>query len=157
MSRITAEQLNAFIIPSVEIIEGLAKIPAQVGILRRQEWTIPPDTLIILIGLRGDLNGDILFQFDPLILTQILQSLIGNVPFSHSDPIYLDAMGEVANIIAGNATGRLEALGFQTTITPPHVLTGEDIKQRITGKEGIVIPIRSTMGEIGLSLFLEKK
>lgn len=161
MKGITADQLNAFVTPSVEVMEKLARISTAVGTLRKQRCIIPPDTLLVLIGVEGDLNGEIVFQFDTPILKEILTSLLGETPSSLIDPICLDAMGEVANIIAGNATGKLEGLGLRTTITPPRVLIGRDLsgplKNRIDEKEVVVIPLHSAHGEIGISIFLEKE
>jgi chemotaxis protein CheX len=154
--RITAAELNAFITPAVEVLEKLARISAEVGTLQRQPATIPGDTLVILIGLEGDLEGTIVFQFDQPVLKKILASLLGNLPDSLNHPICLDAMGEVANIIAGNATGRLEELGLRTTITPPKVLTGEEGNQWTTEKEGMVIPLNNVFGQIGICTFLQK-
>lgn len=154
--RLTAEQLNAFVTPSVEVLEKLASISAEVGALRRQPSAIPVDTLIILIGLEGDLEGTVVFQFSRPVLKKILTSLLGNLPPSLNDPICLDAMGEVANIIAGNATGRLEGLGLRTTITPPKVLTGTAGNHWTAEREGITIPLNSPLGEMGICTFLKK-
>jgi len=73
-----------------------------------------------------------------------------------TDRICFDALGELANIIAGNATGRMESLGLHVTITPPQILTWNEVNHGIIDHEGVVIPLKSTWGEIGISLFLEK-
>ena len=154
--RITAAELNAFIAPAVEVLEKIASISAEVGPLERQPASISVDTPIILIGLVGDLEGMIVFQFDRPVLKKILTSLLGNLPESFDHPICLDAMGEVANIIAGNATGRLEELGLRSTITPPQVQTGKEGHQWTAEKEGLIIPLVSVFGKIGICTFLQK-
>jgi chemotaxis protein CheX len=154
--RITAAELNAFVTPAVEVLEKLASISTEVGTLSRQPSSIPVDILIILIGLEGDLEGTVVFQFDRPVLMKILTSLLGSLPASLTDPLCLDAMGEVANIIAGNATGRLEELGLRTTITPPIVLTGEEGNHWTANREGMIIPLNSAVGKIGICTFLQK-
>jgi chemotaxis protein CheX len=154
--RITAAELNAFITPAVEVLEKLASISTEVGTLQRQPASIPVDALIILIGLEGDLEGTVVFQFDRPVLKKILTSLLGNPPASLNDPTCLDAIGEVANIIAGNATGRLEELGLRTRITPPRVVTGEEGSQWTSEGGGINIPLASTLGNVGICTFLQK-
>lgn len=154
--RITAAELNAFVTPAVEVLEKLARISTEVGPLERQPSAISVDTPIILIGLEGDLQGVVVFQFDRPVLKKMLTALLGNLPASFNEPLCLDAMGEVANIIAGNATGRLEELGHRTTITPPEVLTGKEGGSWTAGKEGIVIPLNSEVGKIGICTFLQK-
>jgi len=153
--RITADELNSFVTSSVEVLEKLARISTQVGTLRRQQWSIPLDRLIIVIGIEGDLYGRVVFHFDPLVLERILASMLGTPTPPLTDPICLDTLGEVANIIAGNATGRMEALGLQIAITPPQVLIWKDVSQEVPEHEGIVVPLKSTWGEIGVSIFLE--
>ncbi len=156
MRKPTADQLNAFVGPSIEVLEKLARISAQVGTLRRQRWSIPLDRPVIAIGVEGDLDGRVVFLFDPPVLERILTALLGTPLPPLTDPICFDALGEVANIIAGNATGRLESLGYHMTITPPQILTWEDVNHGMIENEGLVIPLKSAWGEIGVSLFLER-
>jgi chemotaxis protein CheX len=154
-NRITAAQLNAFVTPSIDVLEKLARISTRLGTLRRQQWSIPPETLVILIGISGGLNGTIAFQFDPPVLKQILNNMLGTPISPLTDYICWDVLGEISSMIVGNATGHLEALGLRVTITPPRVLTGEQASLLITQKEGIVIPLHSALGEIGLCVFFE--
>ncbi len=154
-NRITAAQLNAFVRPSIDVLEKLVRISTRVGTLRHQRWSIPPDTLVVLIGIHGDLNGTMAFQFDLPVLKQILNNMIRPPVPPLTDSLCWDAMGEVANMIAGNTTGQLEALGLRTMITPPQVLTGEQASRLITRTEGIVIPLQSDLGEIGIGVFFE--
>ncbi len=154
--RITAAELNAFVTPAVEVLEKIASISAEIGPLQRQPASVAVETLLVLIGLEGDLEGTVVFQFDRPVLKQILTALLGTLPPLLNDPICLDAMGEVANIIAGNATGRLEKLGLRTTITPPQVLTGEEGAHWTSEKEGVIIPLNSASGKIGICTFLQK-
>jgi CheY-specific phosphatase CheX len=137
-------------------LEKIASISAEVGPLQRQPASISVDTPIILIGWLGDLEGMVVFQFDRPVLSKILTALLGHLPDSLDHPLCLDAIGEVANIIAGNATGRLEELGLRTTITPPQVQTGKEGRQWTAEKEGIIIPLNSVFGKIGICTFLQK-
>ncbi len=150
MERITADQLNAFVVSSVDVLEKLVHLPTRVGSLRCQPWTIPLDTLVILICLQGDLNGRVVFQFDRPVLRQLLTSLSGGGMPALTDPLCVDALGEVSNVFAGNATGRLESLGLKVTITPPQVLTGKQASALMAGKNGIITPLNSAWGEIGI-------
>jgi chemotaxis protein CheX len=154
--RISADQLNAFVTASLDVLERLARLSASVGSVRLQRWNMPSDALVILIGLEGDLCGQVVFEFDPPVIRQLIRVLLGADLSSLNDPLCRDALGEVANMIAGNTTGRLEALGLKTTITPPLVLTGEEAAMRIPKEEGVVIPIRSGEGEIGICTFLRR-
>ena len=153
---ITEAQLNAFVGPSIEVLEKLARISTEVGTLRRQRWSIPLERFVIAVGVEGDLNGQVVFLFDPPVLERILTAMLGSPRPPLTDPICCDALGEVANIIAGNATGRMESLGLRITITPPQILTWKEVNRGITDNEGIVIPLKSAWGEIGISLFIEK-
>lgn len=156
MRKPTAAQLNAFVSPSIEVLEKLARISTEVGTLRRQRWAIPLDRLVIAIGVEGDLKGRVVFLFDPPVLERILTALLGAPLPPLTDPICLDALGEVANMIAGNATGRMESMGFHITITPPQILTWSEVNHGMIENEGVVIPLNSSWGEMGISLFLEK-
>jgi CheY-specific phosphatase CheX len=153
--RITAEQLNAFVVPAVEVLEKLGRISAQVGTLRRECLSIPLDGLVIVIGIDGDLVGKVVFLFDPPIFVQILNTVLGPPVPLLTDPICWDAMAEVANMIVGNATGRMETLGLRVNINPPQILTWKEVSRWMPDNEGIVIPLKCNLGEIGIAVFLQ--
>lgn len=154
--QLDAKQLHAFVDPTMKVLEKLAKISCRVESARHEQLTLREETPAILIELMGDINGALIFQFDPSIMRQILVEMLGTADPIPTDPDSYDALCEFANIVAGNATGKLESMGFRTTISTPQVLNGGTGPDRLGGREGVKIPLTSQFGEIGICNFWEK-
>ncbi len=79
----------------------------------------------IHIGVVGDLTGDIIYRFPKQTTLEIVRIMSG-MDFSELDAFVASALGEVANIISGNAMTILSQQQLTCDILPPRVLLGDD-------------------------------
>jgi chemotaxis protein CheX len=71
------------------------------------------------------------------------------------DALARSAIGELANMVTGTATGILSNEGMNTDITPPSIIFGEDILFLISSVQTIAIQIQSSAGMIEVNIGLE--
>ena len=110
------------------------------------------DTAII-IRVTGESEGSVLLSME-----RGTALCVGNVmngrPADATGEVDSDALGEIANIVAGNATSALNDMGFEFPITPPVVVGRGGPPLPTDDVEVFQIPIRTNCGEITMNVLL---
>lgn len=75
----------------------------------------------IVIGLTGDLAGEILYRFPKQTTLEMVKIMCG-MEIDEIDEFVTSAMGEIANIISGNAVTGLSEQNIICDILPPKVM-----------------------------------
>ncbi len=101
------------------------------------------DNLIGIIGLSGTAQGNIAIKFPAETAMAIVGSLVGT-NFSEIDSSVVDGVGELVNIIAGNAKAKIR--GHRISISLPTVLRGGIHKLTAPTIAYITIPFKSDKG-----------
>jgi len=106
-----------------------------------------------IIGIAGDTRGVVVVSFPEETAKEMVGRLVGR-KITDLDEDVVDSIGEVVNIIAGNAKKGLE--DYRLSISLPTVITGP--AHRISWPAGIPIigiPFKTSAGRIHLSVGLE--
>ncbi len=107
-----------------------------------------------IIGIAGEARGLVVLSF-PAALAQELTSLLTGSSKTETDEDVTDTVGELVNIIAGNAKKGLEE--FRLLISLPSIVQGHH--HQVTWPSGpipiITIPFSTTKGYFSLSVGLE--
>jgi chemotaxis protein CheX len=97
-----------------------------------------------IIGFSGDVIGSMVISLQSGTAVSIASAFAG-VEVEAESPDFSDAIGELANMIAGGAK---KDLGGRATITCPTVVMGEGLRTaRLHGVPCIVIPCSTAAGE----------
>jgi chemotaxis protein CheX len=156
---VRAEYVNAFLVPSVEVLQKMARTRVRVGKIERLTRPLAGDALSIIIGLSGNLSGSVILtsgrEVAWALACRIMREELG--PDAQED--VLAVLSELANTIVGNATGHLYQLGVSGGITPPTVIMGSGVSfDFFDGTEGVLVPLETEFGclEMVVSLAREK-
>ncbi len=109
--------------------------------------------VIVAVKISGDPEGDLLLTMDNATALRIC-SLMAGASCDALTPENLDALVELGNMIAGNAVGVLNDLGFDLSIHPPEVLVRSPLSPSYHGREALRIPLLSRCGEVAVNVFL---
>ncbi len=74
----------------------------------------------VVIGITGDLNGEVRYSFPPDTSLEIVKMMSG-MEFTEIDEFVTSALGEIANIISGNAVTGLSGDHIICDILPPKI------------------------------------
>ena len=77
------------------------------------------DDLAVIIGVSGGLEGNVLYGFSEDSAQAIVSVMVGEPISSINDELALSAIGEIGNMITGNAAACLAQLGYMCNISPP--------------------------------------
>ncbi len=148
-----AEYVNAFLVPSVRVLEKMVRTSVRVGKPRRVEGLGLSDSVSILIGLQGRLNGSVLLTAPKDVALAICERMLG-APAAESGEVRA-VLAELANTIVGNATGHLYDLGIREGITPPAVMEGPEVTLEFgNGVESVLLPLETEVGRLELLVSL---
>jgi chemotaxis protein CheX len=106
-----------------------------------------------IIGLAGETRGAIVLSFDRSTALKV-SGKFANREFNAITSDVIDSVGELVNIIAGNA--KKDLLDFKINISLPGVITGKSYKVSWpTGIPVITIPFESEYGNFTLNVSLK--
>ncbi len=107
-----------------------------------------------LIGLAGETTGAVVLSFSHDMALKVV-SLMTGTKYAFLGSEVLDGVGELVNIIAGNAKKDLN--DFRISISLPGVITGNNY--RINWPKGvpiITIPFKSSIGDFTVNVSLKE-
>ncbi|MDQ7014139.1 MAG: chemotaxis protein CheX [Planctomycetota bacterium] len=97
-----------------------------------------------IIGFSGDVAGAAVIRFPMATALGVVEALCGEA-FGGESEDFSDAIGEIANMICGNAKSSLD--GANVSISCPQVVLGKDHKvQRPSDAVSITIPCETPHG-----------
>lgn len=108
-----------------------------------------------IIGLSGEAQGSVSLGFSIPVAVKVVSDML-KAPIKETDPDLPDGIGEIANIIAGNAKKGLSR--FNLLISLPNVIIGSD--HTLSGVEGvptILVPFSSGSGDFIMEISLKSK
>lgn len=145
--------INPFIISTIETFQKMLKSEAKPGQVQLKNETTYTYDVSGVIGLSGEAQGSICLSFPKLIALKVVSALVGS-EIKIIGPEVADAIGEIANIIAGNAKQHLTE--FNLSISLPKVIMGKDHK--IASQRGvptIVVPFDCHLGNFAMEVSLK--
>ncbi|EGW36866.1 chemotaxis protein CheX [Desulfosporosinus sp. OT] len=108
------------------------------------------ENINIVIEITGDLNGEVIYSF-PKDTTLEMVKMMSGMDFKEIDEFVKSALGEIANIISGNALSSLSQAQLICDIRPPKII--EDLT--FTVSEGCSIyrtKVKTSIGDVELNL-----
>ncbi len=151
-----AELINPFIKASKDILMQIAMIPCELGKIYLKESPFMAQNVAILIGLTGGLKGQAIISMNEEIAKKIASGMMGGMPVDHFDEIAKSAISELGNMIMGNTATLLYNEGVIIDITPPTLLTGENLSVSNGHLKTLCIPLVSSMGVIEIEIAVKE-
>jgi chemotaxis protein CheX len=136
--------INPFIKSISNVFQTMMSVDVAFGkpFLQTQNETRPDVSAVI--GFSGDASGAVVVAFDRHTAAATASKFAGiDMTLDHAD--FSDALGELANMIAGGAKADFE--GLDVSISLPSVIVGDG--HEITGSKAhpsLVIPCDSSLG-----------
>jgi len=143
---IDVKYLNPFIKGSMQILKTACYEDSTLGKLYLKGSNPPGDRVIIVIGVTGDIRGQIIFNMKESVGCYLAGKMMGTNLVS-LDEMSKSAISELANMIVGTTSTLLFSDKIFIDITPPSILTGINMRVSV-GKElkTICIPLALSNG-----------
>lgn len=152
-----AKRINPVIQATVDILEKVGALQIQIQKPFLKPNAVARGEITSIIALRGDISGTFSITFPRKCIMSVVSEMLGEEISELNDDIK-DALGEITNMISGQATQLFEMTGQSLKASLAQVVLGE--RHMIPHASDAVvlgIPCQSEHGEITLEICFEEE
>jgi chemotaxis protein CheX len=103
MAAINADHLNVFLMATSKILQDMCGFNPKIGKPAVSKLEFSDDTIVIMIGVTGEMRGQVMLSFEDPIACDIAGKMM-MMPVQELDEISTSAICELGNMIMGNAS-----------------------------------------------------
>jgi len=150
MSKPRAEVINAFVAAVVRVLRASLHEEGRLAALQLTRALDPAPSIAVTIELTGGLRGPVTWVFSPDMARHIANKLL--MQEDAPQEVFADAVAELSNIVAGQATGPLVEAGYAVDIHPPVI---HDANRAPLDDDTVVVTVSSPSGNVRIFFGLE--
>lgn len=140
-----AEYINPFIQSSINIVNQTTGTTYKLGEVHLKSAPYSSSNVLVVIGFTGEISGNVVISFNNETACKIASSMMF-MTVDTLDEISKSALGELCNMILGNTATLFSQSGINIDITPPTILTGDNIQLSNNKSQIISIPLSNEQG-----------
>lgn len=147
-----AEYINPFIESVSMVFENMLDCGVELGSVSIAETPNEAPDIIGVIGLSGEARGSVVLRFPVRTALNVISKMVDD-DFKSVDSSVIDGVGELVNIIAGNAKTKLDC---NLSLSLPSVMRGDLC--RLNNLKNVVwleLPFSSVLGDFSLAVNLQ--
>jgi chemotaxis protein CheX len=142
------EYINPFIEASKNVLKGAANIEVTLGKLYMKTSPYLSDSVAIIVGVTGKIRGQVTFSISKELACKIASCMMMGMPVNELDEMSKSALAELGNMIMGNTATIFYGKGMQIDITPPTILTGDNMQFSTNKTTTVTVPIILSIGGV---------
>ncbi|MGD9201662.1 MAG: chemotaxis protein CheX [Chitinispirillia bacterium] len=147
--------INPFIASTISTFKTMLNTDVKPGKISLKKGDFPLFDVSGVIGLSGEATGAISISFPKLVALKVVSTMLG-ISIKIIGPDVTDGIGEIANIIAGNA--KQDLTQFKINISLPNVIIGQNhYISKPSDAPGIIVPFDSSLGNFAMEITLKTK
>ncbi len=144
--------VNAFVGAISNVFKTMLSTEVQVGKPTVKNAELVSAEVSGIIGLSGEIQGCVVLSF-PGDAACAVASKFAGIDLDMDNPDFPDAIGELANMVAGNA--KKDFTGYETSISLPSVIIGKGHKvSQSKVWPFLVIPCKTSLGSFNVEVAL---
>lgn len=111
--------------------------------------------LTTIIGISGGIRGNIALSMPYDTAKKNASAMMMGMEIAEIDEISVSALGELTNMICGQAAIELSGHNLEACVTPPTIIHGDNMKIIISQVETMAVELDSPLGTVELNIGLE--
>ncbi len=148
-----ADYINPFVVAAFEVFQMMLGVTPQRGQLSARRGIFTSQQCNIVLGVTGQLEGMIIYGMSIFTADKIASQMLG-VTIRTFDELAASALGELGNMISGNALTKLASAGYNCRLSPPSLIRGTNVRISTLEIPTLVVPLIMDMGEIEINVGL---
>ncbi len=150
------EYINPFVESAFNVLKEVLGTEVQRGELYLKRTTQPVMGVAAIVGLAGDVEGRVLFDMSMQTAVDLASAMNGET-LPSLDDLAKATITELANMITAQAVTKLYDLGFKFDLTPPAIITGENMQVTDMDVEALIVPMQLTLGKIEVNVAIRER
>ncbi|MBC7958360.1 MAG: chemotaxis protein CheX [Vallitaleaceae bacterium] len=135
------EYINPFIEAAQNVLRDFCRIDAKIGKPYLTNASYEGDTLMVIVGITGDLRGQVIINMNYTVACGIASHMMMGMPVPELNDMAKSAVSELANMILGNSATLFSKKGIALDITPPSICSGNNLEISVSDSKTICIPL----------------
>lgn len=148
------EYINSFYSATKNVFELMLDLDVEMGKPKVIQGMSGSRDANVVLGVTGDVKGNLVFGF-PNDMTLEMVKIMSGMEVKEIDGFVSSALGEVANIIGGNAITELSNSEYICDIVPPQIFIGEYKSISMANEKVICLPLKTRIGELEINICLK--
>ena len=146
--------ITPFVLAVKRVFETMIMVPFSLGKPELKKDSEVPHEISSIIGLSGNVTGCVVISLTEEVALDLVSVLIGE-KVSKLDDTCTDAIGEIANMVAGNA--KTDFPSNNNSISVPSVVIGKHKVSYPSGIPIISIPCTVDKGKLVVEIAIKEK
>ncbi len=154
------EYINPFVESAYSMLTEVLHTEVTRGELYLKSSSMSVLGVAAIVGLAGDVEGRVLFDMSEetaLGMTSIMLASMDMDPVTVMNDMAKATITEMANMITGQAVTKLHNLGFSFDLTPPAILTGNNMEISDNKVEALIVPMEMEIGKIEINVAVRER
>ena len=148
------EHANIFIMSAVHVFRKELGIRLSRESLSRKDSPLPSMPISIVLGITGAVRGQVVYSMDTSFAYDITKVMIPNKLPMERKQFVNSAVGEIGNMVTGQASIQLAGQNQRIHLTPPAVFTGQGLKVDFLEVPTVCLRLLSEMGILEINIGL---
>ncbi len=150
------EYINPFVEAAYNIMKEVLQIEIDRKDLYLKKTSQPVMGVTALVGLAGDVEGRVLIDMSQDTAIKIASTMNGE-ELTSLDELAKATIAELANMITAQAVTKLSDLGFKFDLTPPSIITGENMQVSNANVEALIVPLEMPQGLVEINVAIRER
>ena len=150
------EYINPFVEAAFSIMQEVLQEEVVRKELYLKKTSQPVMGVAALVGLAGDVEGRVLIDMSKESALGIASAMNGET-LSELDELVKATITELANMVTGQAVTKLHDLGFKFDLTPPSIITGDNMQVSDMNVEALIVPLSVPQGLVEINVAIRER
>ena len=150
------EYINPFVEAAFNILKEVLQSDISRGELYLKATSQPVLGVAAIIGLTGDVEGRVLLDMS-LDTAQSIATTMNSDELDGFDELAKATIAELANMITGQAVTKLHDLGYNFDLSPPSLITGDNMVVTDSGVEALIVPLQLPQGNLEINVAVRER
>ena len=150
------EYINPFVESAFSVLREVLNVDPKRGELYLKSSSQSILGVAAIVGLAGDVEGRVLLDMT-MDTALSIASAMNMEELKSLDDLGKATINELANMITAQAVTKLHDLGFEFDLTPPAIITGENMEVSDTGVEALIVPVEMPQGKIEINVAVRER
>ena len=150
------EYINPFVEAAFSVLKEVLAEELKRGELYLKSTSQPVLGVAAIIGLTGEVEGRVLIDMSKETALGVA-SAMNEEKLSDFGDLGKATIGELANMIAAQAVTKLADIGFEFDLTPPAIITGENMQVNDGNVEALIVPIVMSHGKLEINVAVRER